>query len=85
MNKNNGYVRWWQLLLASLTLLGITTTAAIWGASQVIAIDIRSNQRDEKMDEKVEHITKEISEKLSNISGDIREIMVKLEKERNER
>ncbi len=43
---NNGNVKWWQLVTAFISLLGIVVTITIWGATQVIAIDIRSTDRD---------------------------------------
>lgn len=41
----NGYVKWYQLVTVVVGLLGIVT----WGGTQVIAIDLRSNERDRSL------------------------------------
>ena len=53
MTETNGNVKWHQLVIASITILGIIVTIAIFSANQAIAIDVRSNERDAKLEEKL--------------------------------
>lgn len=45
MTEKNGYVRWWQLVTASISILGLVITLLLFMTSQVIGIDERATQR----------------------------------------
>jgi hypothetical protein len=42
---NGGNVKWWQVATLTATLFGIIVTISLWGAKEVIAIDLRANGR----------------------------------------
>lgn len=76
--QNNGYIKWWQAISAFLVLMGITVTIGIFSTGQAIAIDERSNQRDQVISKTLdEHITK-LMEMVQDVALDVRELRVKL-------
>ena len=84
-DTKNGYVRWWQLSVSSISLLAIMVTIALFAANQAIAIDERSNHRDDSIQEKMmqyfnknndDHI--KIMNAVQDMALDVRELKVKL-------
>jgi hypothetical protein len=74
MSEKNGNVKWWQLVSAIIGILSIVAVLTTWGANQVIAIDLRSTQRDTELKDCIHNYILPMKEAIARIE-------VKLEKE----
>ena len=78
MAETNGYVKWWQAVTAFLMLMAMMVTVGVFSANQAIAIDDRSNQRDQAISKTQQDNMEKIMGSLQEIALDVRELKVKI-------